>query len=53
MSVSALAPDVARLAMFNVVRASDPAELDSRSRVSDRLPGSSRDYRYQLRDRAL
>ncbi|UPY37868.1 AraC family transcriptional regulator [Sediminicoccus sp. KRV36] len=39
--------------MFSVVRASDPAELDSRSRVSDRLPGSSRDYRYKLRDRAL
>jgi AraC-like DNA-binding protein len=53
VSVSALSPDVARLAMFNVVRVSDPAELDSRSRVSDRLPGSSRDYRYQLRDRAL
>ena len=53
MSVSALSPDIARLAMFNVVRAIDPAELDSRSRVSDRLPGSSRDYRYQLRDRAL
>jgi AraC-like DNA-binding protein len=39
--------------MFDVVRATDPAELDSRSRVSDRLPGSSRDYRYQLCDRAL
>jgi AraC-like DNA-binding protein len=39
--------------MFNVVHATDPAELDSRSRVSDRLPGSSRDYRYQLCDRAL
>jgi AraC-like DNA-binding protein len=39
--------------MFKVVHASDPAELDSRSRVSDRLPGSSRDYRYKLRDRAL
>ncbi|WP_372623941.1 AraC family transcriptional regulator [Falsiroseomonas sp.] len=39
--------------MFNVVHASDPAELDSRSRVSDRLPGSSRNYRYHLRDRAL
>lgn len=39
--------------MFSVVRTSDPAELDSRSCVSDRLPGSSRDYRYRLRDRAL
>ena len=53
MSVHALSYDEAGLAMFNVIRASDPAELDGRSRVSNRLPGSSRDYRYQLRDRAL
>jgi AraC-like DNA-binding protein len=53
MSVHALSHDDARLTMFNVVRASDPAELDGRSRVSNRLLGSSRAYRYQLRDRAL
>jgi AraC-like DNA-binding protein len=45
--------DAARLAMFNVVRVTDPAELDSRSGVSDRFTGSSRDYRYRLQDRAL
>jgi hypothetical protein len=39
--------------MFKVVRASDTAELDARSRVSDRLPGSSREYRDRLQDRAL
>lgn len=39
--------------MFNVVAAHDPAELDSRSRLSDRLPGQSRTYRYRLHDRAL
>jgi AraC-like DNA-binding protein len=53
MSVPELSHDDARLTMFNVVRASDPAELDGRSRVSNRLPESSRAYRYQLRDRAL
>jgi AraC-like DNA-binding protein len=53
MSVPALSYNDARLTMFNVVRTSDPAELDRRSRVSNRLPESSRAYRYQLRDRAL
>jgi AraC-like DNA-binding protein len=42
-----------RLRLFNVVQASDPAELDSRSRLRDRLAGTSREYRYQLRDPAL
>lgn len=39
--------------MFTVVHANDPSELDARSRVSDRLPGSSRAYRYRLHDRTL
>ncbi|WP_158287714.1 helix-turn-helix transcriptional regulator [Falsiroseomonas bella] len=43
----------AGLETFTVVRANDTAELDARSRVSDRLPGRGRDYRYRLRDRAL
>jgi AraC-like DNA-binding protein len=45
--------DPQRLAVFNVVSASDPAELDSRSRVSERLPEPSRVYKYRLRDPAL
>jgi AraC-like DNA-binding protein len=53
MSFFAPSPDVAHPAIFDVVCANDPAELDSRSRVSDRLPGSSRHYRYRLQDRAL
>lgn len=39
--------------MFNVVVSNDPAELDSRSRVTDRLPGQSRAYRYRLCDCSL
>jgi AraC-like DNA-binding protein len=53
MSASSSDSAASGLATFTVVRASDPAELDARSRVSDRLPGRSRDYRYRLRDRAL
>jgi AraC-like DNA-binding protein len=45
--------DARRLAGFSLVTSCDPAELDSRSRVSDRLPEPSRVYRYQLSDRAL
>ena len=41
------------LTTFSLVCASDPAELDARSRVSHRFAGTSRAYRYQLRDRAL
>lgn len=48
-----LADDASERGLFHVTRATDPAEFDSRSRVSDRLPGSSRDYRYRLLDRAL
>jgi len=49
----ALAVDADRLPTFSVVQAADPAELDSRSRVSDRFPAPSRVFKYQLRDRAL
>lgn len=49
----ALAVDADRLPTFSVVQAADPAELDSRSRVSDRFPAPSRMFKYQLRDRAL
>ncbi|WP_207541024.1 AraC family transcriptional regulator [Sabulicella rubraurantiaca] len=53
MLVPTLSFDFDQLSLFNVVRVSDPSDLDTRSRVSDRLPGSSRDYRYQLLDRTL
>lgn len=53
MSTGALAINPASLAMFNVIQASDPGELDDRSRVSERFLESSRVYKYQLRDRAL
>lgn len=53
MTVLALPSDTAPLKMFSTVLANDAAELDARSRVSDRLQGSSRAYRYRLRDRAL
>jgi hypothetical protein len=53
MQVPALSSDGLGLTMFNVVRASDPAELDARSRVGDRLPRSSHAYHDRLRDRAL
>ena len=53
MMNDSLAIDPARLTTFHVVRANDPAELDGRSRVSDRLPEPSRIYKYRLRDRAL
>ena len=49
----ALALDADRLPTFSVVQTADPAELDSRSRVSERLPASSRMYTYRLQDRAL
>ncbi len=45
--------DPLRLTAFNVVQATDPEELDVRSRVSERLPGQSRTYKYRLRDPAL
>jgi AraC-like DNA-binding protein len=53
MSLFAPLPDATPLAMFHTTRVTDPAELDHRSRVSDRLPGASRHLRYELRDRAL
>lgn len=42
-----------RLELFTITRSNDPTELDSRSRMSDRLPGQSREYRYTLQDRTL
>ena len=53
MLSEALVIDPSRLTTFNVVQATDPEELDVRSRVSERLPGQSRTYKYQLRDPAL
>ncbi|MBX9699081.1 MAG: AraC family transcriptional regulator [Acetobacteraceae bacterium] len=53
MALSVDFPDARDLAAFHVTRSSDPAEFDSRSRVSDRLPGSSREYRYRLQDRTV
>ena len=40
-------------AMFEIARSNNPAEFTSSSRISTRLPGSSQDYEYQLRDPAL
>jgi AraC-like DNA-binding protein len=45
--------DPARLTTFNVVQATDPADLDGRSRVSERFPAQSRMYKYRLLDPAL
>lgn len=53
MTPSAHRSDCDRLRMFDVVRANDTAELDSRSRVSSRLTGPASPYRFHLRDRAL
>ncbi|MGG5890537.1 AraC family transcriptional regulator [Falsiroseomonas sp. HC035] len=53
MPLTALPTHFDRLTTFSVVRTNDPAELDGRSRVSNRLAGSGRAYRYQLRDRSL
>jgi len=36
--------------MFSITESNDPTEIDSRSQVSDRFPGQSRDYRYMLQD---
>lgn len=43
----------ARPAMFDVVRAKDPGDLDGRLRVTERVAKSDRIYTYQLRNRAL
>ena len=53
MRIPALPTDSTARTMFKVVSASDTAEIDARSRVSDRLPGSSREYGDRLQDRAL
>ncbi|WP_170979435.1 AraC family transcriptional regulator [Roseomonas sp. HF4] len=45
--------DPARLATFHVVQATDSAELDGLSRVSERFPTQCRTYKYRLQDRAL
>jgi len=53
MNAGEPSPPPSRLAAFEVVSANDPAELDSRSRVSERLPEPSRVYKYRLCDPAL
>lgn len=53
MANAAFSIDPSRLTTFSVVRANDPSELDTRSRVSERFPEPSRIYKYRLRDRAL
>ncbi|WP_270933609.1 hypothetical protein [Falsiroseomonas oryzae] len=53
MRIPALPTDSTARTTFKVGRASDTAELDAPSRVSDRLPGSSREDRDRLHDRAL
>ncbi|MGG5820599.1 AraC family transcriptional regulator [Falsiroseomonas sp. HW251] len=40
-------------AKFKTVSSIDPAEFTASSRISSRLPGTSHQYGYQLRDRAL
>ncbi|MBV1800079.1 helix-turn-helix transcriptional regulator [Siccirubricoccus sp. G192] len=42
-----------RLTTFNVVRANDASELDSRSRLSSRFSGPASPYRFHLLDHAL
>jgi hypothetical protein len=49
----ALEITAARLPTFTVVQATDPAELDTQSRVSERFPAPSRMYKYRLQDPAL
>lgn len=53
MTGSSLSSDSDRLRMFTVVRATETAELDSRSQVSARLTGPASPYRFHLRDLAL
>ncbi|MBW4652272.1 MAG: AraC family transcriptional regulator [Kaiparowitsia implicata GSE-PSE-MK54-09C] len=43
----------APLAMFDVIRASRPEDLDGRMRVTERVAKSDRVYTYQLQNRAL
>lgn len=45
--------DPALAARFEITRSTDPADFTASSRISTRLPGSSQNYEYQLRDRAL
>lgn len=45
--------DTDALPLFDVVRATDPAELGPRSQVSSRLPPSGQVYKYRLQDRAV
>ncbi|TCR68222.1 AraC family transcriptional regulator [Bosea sp. BK604] len=51
MAVPVIEP--ALLAMFDVVRARHPGDLDGRLRVTERVAKSDRVYTYQLQDRAL
>ncbi len=53
MLINALTADPATLTTFKLAQVMDGGDMDGRSRVSDRLPGESRLYRYRLRDRAL
>lgn len=43
-----LAEDIDRLSAFNLVRANDPAEFETRLRASERFPDASRSYKYRL-----
>ncbi|CAN7621028.1 AraC family transcriptional regulator [Bosea sp. LjRoot9] len=45
--------DPAQLALFDVVRARHPGDLDGRLRVTERVAKSDRIYTYQLQNRAL
>jgi AraC-like DNA-binding protein len=45
--------DPGMLRSFAVAETKDPRELDTKSKISDRLPELSRTYKYRLRDRAL
>jgi AraC-like DNA-binding protein len=53
MDFSAHIGDPAVAAKFEITRSADPAEFTASSRISTRLPASSQNYEYQLRDRAL
>ena len=45
--------DAALAARFETARSTDAEEFTASSRISDRLPGTSHEYEYRLRDRAL
>ena len=45
--------DPAAAAKFKTIQSTDPAEFTANSQISNRLPGVSYSYNYQLQDRAL